>query len=78
VSCLTTDETTRLFQKTIGRILEILDDNSYLAASTGDTAVYFDKAKDNIKNELWGCHDMVKLRFENIELKSKFKDEEEK
>ncbi len=62
---------TKQFQKTIGNLLESIDDANYIAMTSGNFADGQERVTTLIKKELWNMHDIIKLNVENELLKSK-------
>ena len=63
-------DVTKQFQKTLGSLLESIDDVSYIAVQSGEINEGFERAKALVKKEFWNMHDIIKLNVENELLKN--------
>jgi hypothetical protein len=60
---------TKQFQKSIGRILESMDDAESIAWRDGSINNGFDRAKSAFKYEAWALHDIVKANIDLLKSK---------
>lgn len=62
---------TKQFQKSIGKILERVEQANAFYYSSGNFKEGYLAVNKIIKDELWGIHDVLKLQIENEVLKKR-------